>query len=129
MKPLRTAAATITVATLVLSAAACASPGRNGAARLTSTTQALTYAQCMRSHGVANFPNPQPSSTAKLPRLTPQQLGVSDSQYQAAASTCKHLLSNGSDGSGGTPDPAKVQQKVDQAKAKHNMAPTKVKQK
>ena len=48
----------------------------------------------MRSHGVPNFPDPQPS--AKFPSA--QQLGVSSSQYQAAENACQRLLPNGGNG-------------------------------
>jgi hypothetical protein len=58
----------------------------------------------MRSHGVVSYPDP--SSSGKLPGVTPQQLGVSRSTYQAAESACGHLLPNG----GGGPTPAQMQQ-------------------
>jgi hypothetical protein len=58
----------------------------------------------MRSHAVSNYPDP--SSSGKLPTVTPQQLGVSTSQYQAADNACQHLLPNGSNG----PTPAQIQQ-------------------
>jgi hypothetical protein len=44
----------------------------------------------MRSHGVPNFPDPD--SSGGIPKETLQQLGVSDSRYQAAAQACGHLL-------------------------------------
>jgi hypothetical protein len=48
----------------------------------------------VRSHGVPNFPDPQAgSSNAKFPGA--QQLGVSNSQYQAAENDCEHLLPAG----------------------------------
>jgi len=48
----------------------------------------------MRSHGVANFPDPQPGQTnEKFPGA--QQLGVSSSRYQAAVKGCQHLLPAG----------------------------------
>ena len=50
----------------------------------------------MRSNGVANFPDP-PSLGARIPKPTPQQLGVSDAQFQSAAGACHHLLPNGAD--------------------------------
>jgi hypothetical protein len=49
----------------------------------------------MRSHGVPNFPDPQSSSGAKFPSW--QQLGVSNSQGQAAENDCQHLLPAGTD--------------------------------
>jgi hypothetical protein len=57
----------------------------------------------MRANGVPSFPDPD--SSGKLPNATVQQLGVSNSRYQAATRTCQHLLPNGSNG----PTPAQVQ--------------------
>jgi hypothetical protein len=42
---------------------------------------------------VPNYPDPDSSGT--IPKESPQQLGVSDSRYQAAQSACQHLLQNG----------------------------------
>jgi hypothetical protein len=47
----------------------------------------------MRLKGVPNFPDPDPSSNGKFPGA--QQLGVSDSQYQAAQNACQNLLPAG----------------------------------
>jgi hypothetical protein len=43
----------------------------------------------MRSHGVPNFPDP--SGTGQVPKASPQQLGVSSSQLQAAQTACQHV--------------------------------------
>ena len=64
------------------------------------------FAQCMRSRGVPDFPDPQPgASNAKFPSA--QQLGVSSSRYQAADDACQHLLPAGIDDQF---PPAEVQQ-------------------
>jgi hypothetical protein len=55
----------------------------------------LAFSQCMRSHGITNFPDPNGSGA--ISKETPQQLGVSDSHYHAAQNACAHLLP----GSGG----------------------------
>jgi hypothetical protein len=57
----------------------------------------------MRSHGVPNFPDP---TSTGLVKESPQQLGVSSSQFQSASRGCNHLLPNGGSG----PSPARVQQ-------------------
>jgi hypothetical protein len=50
----------------------------------------------MRSHGVRDFPDPQPSATnEKFPSA--QQLGVGSSQLGAAENVCQHLLPAGVD--------------------------------
>jgi hypothetical protein len=112
--PARIAAAIIATASLALLAAACggspssgSSTGSGGASTAGGTTtssQLLAFARCVRSHGVANYPDPD--SSGKLPTATPQQLGVSSSQYQTAESACQHLLPNGDGG----PTQAQVQQ-------------------
>ena len=98
----RTTAAIIATAALALLAAACSgsasstgSAGSSNAAE-SANSPLLTFSRCMRSHGVRNFPDPQPGvSNAKFPSA--QQLGVGSSQYQAAENACQHLLPAGSD--------------------------------
>lgn len=54
----------------------------------TTTTQShATFARCMRSNGVPNFPDQG--------KPTPQQVGVTDAQFEAGLSACRHLLENG----------------------------------
>jgi hypothetical protein len=47
----------------------------------------------MRSHGVSQYPDP--GSSGEIPKVSPQQLGVSSSQFQSAQNDCQHLLPNG----------------------------------
>lgn len=96
MKPIPVIAA----AALVLLTAACGSPSAAGSGSPVSaggsaSPSLLAFAQCMRSHSVPNFPDPQPSSGAKFPGA--QQLGVSSSQYQTAENACQSLLPAGAD--------------------------------
>ena len=60
-----------------------------------ATPSAVGYSQCMRSHRVANFPDP--NGSGQIPKATAQQLGVSSSQYETAQTACAHLLSNSGD--------------------------------
>jgi hypothetical protein len=101
MKPIsaRTAAAIIAAAGLVLLTAACggrpsatASGGSSNAGGSARSQPAVAFSGCMRSHGVPNFPDP--SSSGGVPKETAQQLGVSNSQLQAALNACQHLLPN-----------------------------------
>jgi hypothetical protein len=109
------------VAGVALLAAACGGSPSDHVAQLGSTTTAsslssnrpvapaqyngaLAFSRCMRSHGVPSFADPNSSGT--LSKETPQQLGVSISQFQAAQNACQHLLPNGGSG----PDQAEVQQ-------------------
>jgi len=47
----------------------------------------LTYSQCMRAHGIKNFPDPNPNGGIALPN----GLDPSSPQFQAADQACKHL--------------------------------------
>ena len=99
----RTAAAVIATTGLVLLAAACSggSPSLAGGSPNTGESSrslsAVGYSQCMRSHGVTNFPDP--NGNGEIPKATAQQLGVSSSQYQAAQTACAHLLPNSGEAS------------------------------
>jgi hypothetical protein len=103
----RTVGAVIAAAGLALLAAACGgSPGSHVAQLGSTTTQTntssnapttstqqngtLAFANCMRSHGVPNFPDPD--SNGALVKQTPQQLGVSSSQFDTALTACGQLL-------------------------------------
>jgi hypothetical protein len=97
----RTVAAIIATAALALLPAACSSgsPSSSGAGGSpdaggsASSPSALAYSQCMRSHGVPDFPDPP--SGGGVPKGSAQQFGVSNSQYQAAQTACEHLLPAG----------------------------------
>lgn len=53
----------------------------------------LAFSQCMRSHDVPNFPDPV--HEVDLPKVSPEILGVSSSQFNAAEGACQHLLPTG----------------------------------
>ncbi len=73
------------------------------AATVSAHGGAVAFARCMRSHGVAAYPDP--SGNGLLPKKTPQQLGVGAATYRAAQRACIHLVPNG-----GLPTPAQVAQ-------------------
>ncbi len=96
----------VAVAVFALLAASCGGGGSPGVASVaSSTTVATTTAQngavasprCMRSNGVPTFPDPPPIG-ARPAKPTLQQLGVSDSQFEAAKRACSHLLPSGGSG-------------------------------
>ena len=62
----------------------------SGSPSSSAAASALGFSQCMRAHGVRNFPDPD--SSGGVPKVDPQQLGVTTSQFQAAQSACAHLL-------------------------------------
>ena len=91
----RVAAVITVMAAAALLAAACGgspsstgsggSPNAGGSA---NSPSAVAYSQCMRSHGVPNFPDPD--SSGQIPKeAQTQQLGVSDSRFQAAQAACQ----------------------------------------
>lgn len=95
----------VAIAALSLLAAGCGGGTSPRVASVTSSTTAATttqngavaFTRCMRSNGVARFPDPPPiGSRSAKPTL--QQLGVSDSQLRAAVGACQHLLPNGDNG-------------------------------
>jgi hypothetical protein len=51
---------------------------------------AVAYSRCMRSHGVPDFPDP--AGGAGVPKVTPQQVGVSHARFQVAQRACAPLL-------------------------------------
>ena len=77
---------------LAVLAAACGG-GRTSTTEGSSPYQkAVAYAQCMRSHGVPGFPDPDGKGNflIKGPRL-----GGSAQQQRSADQACRHLLPNG----------------------------------
>jgi len=106
---LLTAAAVIATVGLALVVAACSGgsgpssagsgpPGAGGSANPPpASSQVLAFALCMRSHGVPKYPEPNSSNTMPngLPKVGPQHLAVTMSEFQAALGACGHLLPNG----------------------------------
>ena len=83
----------VATAVVALLASACGGgssvPGASSLTPSGSSSQAtLAFAQCMRTHDVSQFPGQV--TEGKFP--TPQDLGVSNTVYQAAMNSCKHLL-------------------------------------
>jgi hypothetical protein len=108
-------ASAVSVAAVALLAAGCGGGGGSpGVASVASTTTAtaseqngttaqsplVAFANCMRSSGVPNFPDPQRVGGAGL-KLTIHQ-GDASPQFQAAMRTCHHLLPSGGSGSAET---------------------------
>jgi hypothetical protein len=79
------------IAIALLAAACSASPST--AAGHGTNAQAIAYSHCVRSHGVPNFPDP--TSKGQVPKVNPQELGVSTTQFQSAETACQHLYPTG----------------------------------
>jgi len=89
------AAAVIVTAAASLLAAACGSspsstaPASSASAGSTAA-EAVAYTQCMRSHGVPEYPDPD--SSGQLQKIgSGQQVGVSDAQLNTAQNACQKL--------------------------------------
>jgi hypothetical protein len=87
---------------LVLVAAAC---GGSPASAKSPTAQPLAFSQCMRSHGVAGFPDPDSDGVWPKSQV---ELVANNPKFQAATRACGHLLPDG--GPGVPPSPTVVQQ-------------------
>jgi len=106
----------VAAAVLSLLAAGCGGGGSRGVASVASTTTAaatattvkggaLAYADCMRSHGVAQFPDPNGSGQISKERVVALHPG--GPQFEAAQRACRRLQPNG-----GQPSPAQLAQRL-----------------
>ena len=98
-RPARIVVVVIATVALAGAAAGCtgsSSTGRAGGAphatASTNSSSAVAYSACMRTHGVANYPDPD--SEGHLTKGGAQQLGVSSSQFEAAQRACADLFPN-----------------------------------
>lgn len=100
-RPWRTGVLTLTAGLLLLLTAACGggsasggtgSSGGAGAEPSASSAARLAFAQCVRAHGVPNYPDPgangqEPANAKTLARNSPQ--------FPAASRACAHLIPSG----------------------------------
>lgn len=123
-RPRSRRAALVTAGVLAagIALAACGSGGSSPpdaasspASGSTEGTGLVAYSSCMRSHGVPNFPDP--TSSGGIPKETGQQLGVGQSQLEAAQNACAHLIPGGQSLSGQARRTITVQQQQDYLKA------------
>ncbi len=97
---LRRAAALAVVAAVAVLATACGTSAAPSASA-PDYAQVLALAQCMRSHGVPNFPDPNASggysltATGSLAGAGGSSIDINSSQAQAAYGDCRHLLPGG----------------------------------
>lgn len=85
---------TLMAAATLVTAACGSGPSSTGSSSSDAagsvTSQLVAYTQCMRSHGVPDYPGP--TSTGQTTKITSgQQVGVSDSRLAAARGACQHL--------------------------------------
>jgi hypothetical protein len=86
----RVIAATAAVGLTLLAAACGSSPSTASADAASSASTGVAFTQCMRSHGIPDYPAPQ--SGGQMQKITSgQQVGVSDSVLQSAEAACQSL--------------------------------------
>jgi hypothetical protein len=92
-------ATTLASALLVAACGNNQSPTGSGSGKAGGPTHSkvLAFSHCMRSNGVPAYPDPNSTNAggSGIPKVSPQQLGVSASEFQAAQRTCSHLLPSG----------------------------------
>ena len=109
---LRRGPSTAGVATV--STTTTASPSGGGG---TQATGLLAYASCMRSHGVANFPDPTGNGGIPKADVIRAFRAVSNAQAEAASNECAHLLPAGGSLSGQATEGVPTQDQQDYLKA------------
>ena len=70
-------------------------PRTSGPAGSVTYAQELAFVQCMRSHGVPNFPDPPPGSSITLQVPQNGAGGKPSDPATQALDACKHLLPRG----------------------------------
>jgi hypothetical protein len=89
----RPAAVIVTAAAALLAAACGSSAAPTGSAAAPSpgstAAEAVAYAQCMRTHGVPEYPAPANGQMQKI--TSGQQVGVSDATLGTARNACESL--------------------------------------
>jgi hypothetical protein len=86
----RQACVLATVTGIMLLAAGCGGGSSTVTTALTAYQKALAYAQCMRSHGVPRFPDPDSRGNFAV---SPSEIGpVNGAQFRNADKACRHLL-------------------------------------
>jgi hypothetical protein len=83
--------------------------GSSNEANETDYVDAVKYAQCMRTHGIPNFPDPNGEGTYLFRGRTVNgvniRVGLNSTAFVQANEACEHLLPNG-----GQPTTAQVEQ-------------------
>jgi len=89
----RIAAITVAATVMVFAAAGCSSSsgGSTAGSSPVTTAKLVEFAQCMRSHGIKNFPDPVNGSFS-FSGVGPDRIDPQSPAFQAAKSTCIHLV-------------------------------------
>jgi hypothetical protein len=89
---IRTGALPVVVAALL--AAGCSAGASSGSVSSSALAKEVAFAQCMRSNGVTNFPDPNSSGGFTL-KIKGQGLTINTTAAQNAYANCHHLLPSG----------------------------------
>jgi hypothetical protein len=92
----------LAAATCTIAIAACGSSGKSSRTGAPVNPQ-LAFAECMRSHGVANFPDPSAGGAINIPDALDQLPA-----FQSAAQTCRSKLQPGGGPHGGIPEDTRL---------------------
>ena len=117
----RRAGALAVAAAVAVLATACGGGSDPPSASAPTYAQVLALAQCMRSHGVPTFPDPDTSggytltSNGSIEGAGGSSIDIDSSQAQAAYGDCRHLLPGG-------PSISQLEQDVQQAKQRQEQA-------
>ena len=110
---MRRAGALAVAAAVAVLATACGGSSDPSAASTPTYAQELALAQCMRSHGVPNFPDPNASggyaltTSGSIEGAGGSSIDIDNSQAQAAYGGCRHVLP-------GAPSLSQLEQDVQQ---------------
>lgn len=76
----------------VLFLAACGSGSGGGTPGGSTESHALAYSQCMRSHGISDFPDPNAQGEIQLTATAGSDLTPDSAQFKAADRACRALM-------------------------------------
>jgi hypothetical protein len=62
----------------------------------------LKFSKCMRDHGIADFPDPQPNGGLRIQAGQGSDLDPNSPQFRAAQQACQKYMPGGKGGAGGT---------------------------
>jgi hypothetical protein len=89
------AIAGIAVLVTACSSGGSSAPTTGSTGGSTTYQKALAYSQCVRSHGVPNFPDPNSNGVIVMPAGSGGSQNLNSPQAQSANKACQHLLPNG----------------------------------
>ncbi len=110
------------IVALAVLATACGGSAGSAAGGSANYQQALAYSECMRAHGVPDFPDPNAQGQIIQSAHPGQKADANGSVAQAADNTCRHLLPGGGTNSNTAGFQREVQQDLKIAQCMRAMA-------